>query len=401
MITLPKTFCIYPWIHLHLNTQGDVFPCCVGWTPEGKTRLGYIKDSSLEDLFNSDYMKQLRLDMLSGTPRPDACASCYSRESAGFSSAREGANIDFAAQTNQLVAATNADGSVAPIIKSWDIRFSNLCNYKCRSCGSIFSTSWGEELKLPITKIHAIPENIPDPLMEQYQHVEKIYFAGGEPLIMPEHFDLLNKLIKMGVASKITLTYNSNVSIINYKGNDILALWSKFKFVTVGVSIDAVGDRAEYIRKGTRWETTERNLAKFVKFKEQSNFDFFYSPTVSVFNAYHITDMHKYLIENNLASSNTLFLFNVLLHPHYYSCKILPSSIASEIVSKINTHLEWCNSNKVKSKVIDNFKNLCAYLTSEHTEHIPEFSKITRELDIVRAENFNQIFPEYKGLLHE
>ena len=79
-----KSFCILPFIHTHLNTEGDVFPCCVGWTPDRKTRIGYIKDNSLEELFNTPVMKQLRLDMVDGKRRPDFCEPCYKFEDNGI-----------------------------------------------------------------------------------------------------------------------------------------------------------------------------------------------------------------------------------------------------------------------------------------------------------------------------
>ena len=82
-----KSFCILPWIHTHLNTEGDVFPCCVSWTPQRESRVGWLKDNSLEELFNNDFMKQLRLDMLAGKERPDVCSNCYDREDSGFQSA--------------------------------------------------------------------------------------------------------------------------------------------------------------------------------------------------------------------------------------------------------------------------------------------------------------------------
>ena len=117
----------------------------------------------------------------------------------------------------------------------------------------MFSTTWAEEEGIENGKIYAIPEDVPDPMISQYDNVEKIYFAGGEPLIMPEHFQLLTKLIETGRSKNVTLIYNTNCTILDYKGNNLLDLWKNFKWVNIGASIDAMGTRIEYIRKGTRW----------------------------------------------------------------------------------------------------------------------------------------------------
>lgn len=398
-----KTFCIYPWVHLHLNTDGGMYPCCVGWTPDQHTNVGHISKMTFEEAFNAPYMKQLRVDMLAGVRRDDACCNCYEREDAGFTSAREGANRDFADQVQTLIDQTLEDGYLPPSIKSWDIRYSNLCNLKCRSCGSTYSTMWGEEMKLKDYKIFAIPPEIPDPLADQYTNVEKIYFAGGEPLIMPEHFALLTKLIEIQRAKNVILIYNSNLTILNYAGSNLLELWSHFKHVSIGVSLDAVGPRAEYIRKGTRWSTLEKNLLQLVDYqKRQKNFDFFYSPTVSLFNVNHLPDMHKYLIEHGLALPHTLLLFNILLDPSYYNCRILPTIFRQETHKKIEDHVKWCVENNVNSGVIEKFKNIQEYMLTDindANEQLQKFIEKTNELDTIRNENFNDTFPEYKGLL--
>lgn len=116
-----KVFCILPWIHIHLNTEGDVFPCCVSWTPQRESRIGWLKDNSLEELFNNDFMKQLRLDMLNGKERPDVCSNCYDRERQGFQSARQGYNNNHQDEESQkIVNSTSVDGYVDPKIKSWN-----------------------------------------------------------------------------------------------------------------------------------------------------------------------------------------------------------------------------------------------------------------------------------------
>ena len=399
---MSKTFCIYPWVHIHVNTDGGVYPCCVGWSPDRRTELGKVSESSLEDMFNGEYMRQLRLDMLEGNRRDDACTNCYAREDAGFTSARQGANKDFEQVIEVLKKSTAPDGYVDPKIVSWDVRYSNLCNLKCRSCGSMFSTTWAEEEGIENGKIYAIQEDSPDPMESQYDNVEKIYFAGGEPLIMPEHFQLLSKLIETGRSKNVTLVYNTNCTILDYKGNNLLDLWKNFKWVNIGASIDAMGPRIEYIRKGTRWSVIEKNLHKMFDYRnKQQNLGFYYSPTVSIFNVDHLPDMHRYFIDNGLADTQTLFLFNILLNPTYYSCKTLPLEYKLKTIDKIERHIEWCVENNVLAEVIEKYRSVQQYLTddNDYSKDFKNFVRETNSLDQRRNESFVETFPEYKNLL--
>jgi pyruvate-formate lyase-activating enzyme len=353
-------------------------------------------------MFNGEYMRQLRLDMLEGNRRDDACTNCYAREDAGFTSARQGANKDFEQVIEVLKNSTAPDGYVDPKIVSWDVRYSNLCNLKCRSCGSMFSTTWAEEEGIENGKIYAIPEDVPDPMISQYDNVEKIYFAGGEPLIMPEHFQLLTKLIETGRSKNVTLIYNTNCTILDYKGNNLLDLWKNFKWVNIGASIDAMGPRIEYIRKGTRWSVIEKNLHKMFDYRnKQQNLGFYYSPTVSIFNVDHLPDMHRYFIDQGLANTQTLFLFNILLNPTYYSCKTLPIEYKLKTIDKIEKHIEWCVENHVLAEVIEKYKSVQQYLTddNDYSKDFKNFVKETKSLDQRRNESFIEVFPEYKNLL--
>jgi len=401
MIKNNKTFCILPWIHTHLNTEGDVFPCCISWSPERKSRVGWLKDNSLEELFNNDFMKQLRLDMLAGVERPDVCSNCYDRENGGFRSARQGYNLDHEKDMS-IVDSTATDGYVEPKIKSWDIRFSNLCNLKCRTCGPLFSTTWAQEkTEEDYVKLNAIEKGT-DPLEQQYDHVEKLYFAGGEPLIMPEHYKTLKELISRGRAKDIQIIYNSNLTKLDYNKNDLVGLWKEFKSVVIGASIDAVGSRAEYIRNGVPWKTIESNLKRLMEFKNECpTFDFYYSPTVGLLNIAHITDMHRYIYENNLIPNINSINFNLLLYPLHYDMRILPTEIKNDITEKFQLHKKWLISIDAPKETVDKFSNLRQYLnqTVENSNSLlEEFITVTKRLDSLRDEDFNMSLPEYKRI---
>jgi len=340
-----KTFCILPWVHTHLNTEGDVYPCCISWNSERTARAGWLKDSSLEEIFNNDFMKQLRLDMLNEIERPDVCSDCYMREKSGFKSARVGSNGEYSdLEKDTLIENTKEDGYVEPVIKSWDIRFSNLCNLKCRTCGSLFSTTWAkEDDEADYLKLNAIEEDADDPLVKQYKNVEKIYFAGGEPLIMPEHFKTVKELISRGSANHTKLIYNSNLTKLNYNKNNLIDLWSNFKEVVIGASIDAIGKRAEYIIDSIQ--------------------------------------------------------FNLLLFPKHYDCRILPNDIKEQTAEKILSHERWLHNNDANKRTIEEYKNLRNHLLEDvDIKELENFKKITKEMDSKRKERFDDVFSEYASI---
>ena len=403
---IQNSFCILPFVHTNLNTEGDVFPCCISWDAKRTNLIGYLKDAPLEDHFNSDFMKTLRLDLLSGKRRDDVCTRCYTSEDNGFPGGRHGNNGDLEHMIDSAIEATKSDGYLEPIIKSWDIRYSNLCNLKCRSCGSVYSTTWSKEDSefMPSEKyneIKAFPEGS-DPLEHQYDNVEKIYFAGGEPLIMPEHYATLTKIIEKGRAEKVRLVYNTNMTKLNYNKHYLPDYWKQFKKVTLGLSIDSFGDRANYIRHGSvKWNKIENNNREMKSYCEQkgSNIDFFFSPTVSLLNVFTITDHHKYLYETGLMPNIDCLLFNILYHPQDLSILILSENIKKEIQEKILIHIKWIVSNGGSERTIKQFESLSSYLNDpieNKNYHITTFISRTNELDHRRNESFSDTFPEYK-----
>ena len=238
------------------------------------SRIGYLDNNPVETLFNSKKLKQLRLDMLNNVERKDICKNCYTKESMGFDSGRTIYNEDFKHLLDNAKNITDSTGYVDPKIISWDVRYSNLCNLKCRICGPEFSSTWAAENQEKIIKIRSVDNNI-DPFENQYQYVEKIYFAGGEPLIMPEHYRTLNKIIERGRDKYVDLVYNSNATKLDYNNNDLTELWKNFKRVIFGASIDAVGPRADYIRHGVNWDIVENNLYRLSELARTSkNFSF-------------------------------------------------------------------------------------------------------------------------------
>lgn len=216
-----QVFCMAPWIQLHAQTNGKVAPCCMSAVYDSN-ELGDLRvNPKLEDAWNSDNAKQLRLNMLNGK-KSSICSHCYDYEKNGKQSERMTYNRDYVHEFHR-VKKTGADGTYADVnIPLIDIRFSNKCNYKCRICDSAFSALWfDEEQKIDRPRrpptidtekdIKAVADT--SAFMSSYKtllpNVQRLHFAGGEPLFMDEHYETLEYLIAIG-RTNITLSYNTN-----------------------------------------------------------------------------------------------------------------------------------------------------------------------------------------------
>lgn len=399
-----KTFCMVPFVHIHLNTDGNVRPCCVSSQYNEAATLGRVDSSTIEEIFNNEKMKQFRLDLLEGKPRPEICNDCYVKENNNLGSYREGQNHAWRHHTDTILEKMEPDGYLDPKIRSWDIRYSNLCNLKCRSCGDLYSTTWSKE-----NADNGFADYVEhkaydgeDPFENQYENVYNVYFAGGEPLIMPEHYQALKKLIEHGNPKNIHIYYNSNMTKINYNKEYLPDYWKEFKDVRIGMSIDSFGDRANYIRHGAvKWKKIEENIKQLKKYSEENcSISFDYVPTISIMNIYTMTDMHRYLYDNGLMLSvNDLLLHNVMRHPTHFLINLLPSYLKEEIKEKILKHIEWIKEKGGNDTIINEFMNLIFIMEKENDvkeEETRIFILQTQKLDTIRNESFPDTFPEYR-----
>jgi len=344
-----KTFCIFPWIHLYANPDGQAFPCC---TAEQDTIDQNIKEKTIDEVFNSDDWKNLRLDMLKNIRNP-VCRRCHEVDDSHGFSYRSYANKDFG-KFIDFIDETDETGKIEnPKYKFIDIRFSNHCNFTCSTCGPVFSTKWIEHIKKNNNDIsnrtdleyHKIEQNSNYSIVKQLENhlptAEEIYFAGGEPLIMPEHYKLLD-LINEHQAYNVRLRYNTNLSTIQYKGKKVTDIWQKMSEVKLGASIDGVKDVAELIRKGTKWSKIEQNMIELLKYENvKLNVD----TVVSVLNIEHLPEMYNYIFKNNLLNERSWLSVNIAFTPLPYSITSLPKEYKDYYADKL-----WKFINELRKK---------------------------------------------------
>jgi radical SAM protein with 4Fe4S-binding SPASM domain len=396
------TFCMLPWMHLHAYPDGRAYPCCFAFDPY---HVGNLNKESLKEVFNGQKMKEMRVRMLNNKKSRE-CMKCYDQEKSGFFSLRLSSNKHFG-HNIPLVHNTLPDGQADFVMKYWDIRFSNLCNMACRSCGTWFSSNWYEDHKKltgsppPHAKIMKVGRNTNDmweQMLESFDHAEQFYFAGGEPIIMEEHYRILKELDRRKMYH-VRLIYNTNFSKTKFKDIDVFELWNKFDSVSVGASLDAEGSRAELMRKGTKWEETVANRKRMMEVCPQV--DFYISSTVSLMNSLHVCDFHKNWVEKGLINAQD-FNFNLLQHPVWQRMDILPPEHKERVKDKYEEHIKWLKGKDPLTRASKGFDSgLKWMLEKDNQKHLDLFFSNTRKYDKIRNENSVDVFPEWKELFEE
>jgi sulfatase maturation enzyme AslB (radical SAM superfamily) len=337
--------------------------------------------------------------MLSETANA-ACGRCYEQEASGFFSGRKSANKHHGHHVKKLE-------SNPFEMTYWDIRFSNLCNLKCRSCGHIFSSQWyqdqaklaGEDWKDRNTVLNYAGRTETDmwsQLEPHLDYVEQIYFAGGEPLLMEEHYRILDELVKRK-RFDVRLIYNTNFTHTDLKGQSVFEYWKQFQSVAVGASLDASGARGEYIRKGTDWAVVEQNRKDMLAICP--GVDFYISPTLSIMNAWHLPDFHRNWVDQGLIRAQDLNV-NILQDPAYYRIDIAPIKYKQLLRIKFEEHIEWLQSQgDTLGRATQGFESAVSFMmTTDNTHLIDTFWRKTHELDSIRKEQMLDVIPELRAL---
>jgi MoaA/NifB/PqqE/SkfB family radical SAM enzyme len=388
---IPEKFCIVPWIHLNPEPSGAIKPCCAYFDNSVPT-FRNLKHFTLEEVWNNDDQKNLRKQFLNNQT-PKGCDTCTKKEGSGNHSFRMAMNERFEKHIEPAIANTHADGQYDKFeLIYWDFRFSNVCNFKCRMCGHGCSSSWYEESDKSRPKIMDKDFYGKDlmPYVDQFINVvEEVYFAGGEPLMMPEHYQVLDKLIEHE-RFDVFLRYNTNLSTIKYKSYDLINVWKKFKKVQLFLSLDGFGENAEYSRSGTDWPRVESNLEKIV----EHDIPFVISCTINIFNVFHLPDFIDKLLSMNITLKR--LLISNLTFPKYYEIALLSPELKIQLKEKYDRHLDTLDEEN-KTIVASKYNQIYYYLDMPISDNDEiAFVKTTLKLDASRNESITDTIPEYQ-----
>ena len=311
-----KKICSLPWKHLATHPHGGCTLCCISdhtngmsrarnYRSDGSTEWLSLDNNSIDEIMNSDYFKEVRLQMLSGE-EPLACKRCYDDERAGLRSKRIEENDRYF--TDDFHIRTSDNGNIELDFEFLELRLGNVCNMACRTCNPASSTKWNRdhaylEKKLSfVTRYGTIEraswyqdEHFWEDLLNHSKNVKRIYINGGEPTLIKEHLVYLQRLIDSGLNENIDLWYNLNLTNID---DELLDYWKQFKKCSISASIDALGELNEYIRFGSKWETTIKNLRRL---KNEPWLELSVVQTVSLYNIETIDEFYNFIVhEENL-----------------------------------------------------------------------------------------------------
>jgi radical SAM protein with 4Fe4S-binding SPASM domain len=389
---LPKNFCVLPWHHIYVDPAGECKPCCLINTNKS---WGNLNENSLETIWNNQHFAKFRKQFLNGEISSDLCKVCVENEEGKIESERQRYIQDLSFDIESIVNETSPAGTFPKIdLKLLDFRPSNLCNFKCRTCGPIYSSAWAQEKQDFLAIKLTSPFKIED---SQIRNLEEIYFAGGEPLLMREHYEILEKLISMG-KTDTRLRYNSNASVLGVSNKSVIELWKQFDNVFFGCSLDETGERAEYLRKGCSWPKTVENILKIRT--ETPHVRITPNLTVSIFNILRLPEiLDEFLQSGILQPTNPFdFTFNIVRSPEHFSPFILPIQYQEREKNRISEFFAQWKKNFPSSS----FFLYDAFLAQLGKIEVPRsemFLRKVEEVDHIRNENFALLFPELKGIL--
>ena len=365
-----KTFCMAPWTHSYISPQSERRICCASTEP-AQTFTQYIDTAkgsgeytpmTLEEHWNSDNMKSIRARMLRGETLEE-CKVCdqsllHTTTYRNYFNSLFGRHIDSAYEN------TTDDGATTLKTISFDYRFSNLCNFKCRMCGSMLSSQWeAEERKHNMgavdhnlwmqpdikKKIQTFTKNVVEKEFAdavESKQIEEVYWVGGEPLMYEEHWKYMKRMVDIGHSNDVHARYNSNLSRIKFKGIDLFKdLLINFKSWQMCASIDGTGEIGEYIRTGLDWQQWKENFEYGLKFANhkrnprQMQIDF----TLTTLGLFEVETMFDLSLQyESVIISKVCFAFSpdIMMAPMCLPRHILDRKV-DEILANIEHRATW------------------------------------------------------------
>jgi len=379
-------FCVLPWISLETSPVGTVRPCCLAEQEitDNQGDKFDLRYADLAQVQQSNYMQELRREFLAGQ-QPATCCKCWNEEQAGRTSKRQH-SLDRLKHT-----VTDSEwGLDAKPLQFLDLKLGNICNLKCRICGSWSSSTFATEeiQQLPLERrrdsFHynmlrqgSWPrENTQfwqqiDKLVDQIRYIE---FTGGEPFMIDQHFDLLQGIVDRGCAHQVEIHYNTNGTQYPQRG---LNLWEHFRTVEIAFSIDDLGPRFEYQRTNAGWSEVNHNLDQFRDLRSQnSNIQLQCCSTVNVFNVMYLEELANWID----AQAFDFVYWNILHEARYLSIASLPQK-AKQAVSQT---LEQSQVSQWHRREFDRIRD---FMLNGHSLDGQELRSRILQLDRVRNTN--------------
>lgn len=400
---MSKTFCIMPFIHMNLKPKGYVSAC---W--RNHDLLGHYGDNTLKEIWNNKNYKEIRKNLLNGVQH-EGCKSCWDMEQSHTTSTRQQCNEQYADMIPSVLNTVN-DGELPMNVRTIELRFGNVCDLRCRHCSSIYSSTWAvaynkhEGIKKLFDKyqltetstwrgIAKLPAETLDQVIDDIAPtVEEIVIAGGEPLIQPQHYEALEKLLPY--AKNITLEYNSNLNSIAQGNNNVVDLWKHFKKVNCRVSIDGDEQTHSYLRTGSDLSKVEDNIKQL---RQLDNVMITATCTTSLYNITRFDNIIKYYNKLDLPMHCSL-----VQYPEAINIQYLPNELKQKVnkevrntIANLSKKIKENRHNKIAKwsnyvlQYMNNSDSNVDALTSGSKEYIETMDKLN-------GTKFLSVYPEFE-----
>lgn len=392
-------FCVLPWISIEASPIGTVRPCCLADDEivDNNNNKFELSTADFASIQNSNHMQSLRGQFLAGQ-QPETCRKCWNEEDAGRTSKRM--------HTLDRLKHSLRDESWTTDAKPLmflDLKLGNICNLKCRICGSWSSSQFaGEEISfLPqaekkssyaykMLRAGAWPkenDHFWQQIDEIINNIRYIEFTGGEPFMIDQHFDMLQSIVDRGVANQVEIHYNTNGTLFPDRGPDI---WKHFKTVEIAFSIDDIGQRFEYQRSNASWGTVKENISRFRIMRESMpNLQLQCCTTVNVFNVRYLDEVALWIALQDF----DFVYWNMMHDAWYFSISRLPAIVKEHIAN----YLANCD-------MPDQYRSEIAHIIDFMNHGEPSDGVETLEqiqmLDQRRQQDLKKIAPELAQILN-
>jgi len=379
-------FCVLPWISLEASPIGTVRPCCLADDEilDNNGQKFSLLTASFQDIQNSNHMIKLRQEFLSGA-QPNTCRKCWNEEDSGRTSKR----MHTLDRLKHLLPTQTWTADAKPLM-FLDLKLGNICNLKCRICGSWssstfaveeiahdFSISRKKSFHYQMLKAGSWPrDNVQfwNQIEESLNDIRYIEFTGGEPFMIAEHFDILQGIADRGIAHQVEIHYNTNGTQYPDRAEEI---WRHFKTVEIAFSIDDVKERFEYQRTNAVWEDVVANIDLFKKMRSRlKNIQLQVCSTVNVFNVAYLDDLANWIDQQDF----DFIYWNIMHDAWYLSISRLPAVAKTVMQRRIENFIV-----SLKHKV--EFERIIDFMMQGESSDGSELIKQIAKLDLRRNQN--------------
>jgi len=414
-----KTFCMHPFTGLATREDGAIQVCCRSHP------IGFIQDNTLEEIWNNRAIRRIRKQVLKGE-RPPECEPCFKLEDQGVESLRQRHITDKIPEARiklypNALKKLGADYKMPFEIPTMELKLNNLCNLKCRMCHPGDSTSWNDwsEIKEYYKDTGKVIYNLVadhnlerKPLLDKFEdnpnwwtsleknlpYFRRVEFAGGEPLMDPQHYRILDMLKPYG--HQIEIKYATNGTTLGIsKGRTVHDYWPHFRSVAVNVSLDGIDDVYEYIRGNSDWNQVVKNIREIQTIPNVSRV--VGAVAVQVSNIMTIDKMIKYFLDD----LGIVFYTNMVNYPDVLSIQVLPEYLKEQATVNLNFAKMYIDDYKLVKqhpmlldltlKQIDGIINFM--WATDHSNKWQDCINFNLALDQTRSQSFFDTNPEFKN----